>query len=135
MISDLLRKAWSQSFHSGLKEIDSEEISSDEAMELREALLDAFYRASNESDARPLLYTLATAHEKSIKEQLVRELHLAFEIQRVAGARLWGALRSLDDVGEKVFERSESSQGIDYVEMNIRAAERYLRKHGILVPL
>lgn len=134
MVSDLLRKVWSQGFHSGFEEIDSEEIASDEAVELREALLDAFYRASNESEARPLLHTLAAAHEKSIKEQLLRELHLALQMHRVASARLYTALRSLDNVGEEVFERSESGQGLVHVEMNIRVAERYLHKHGILVP-
>jgi hypothetical protein len=135
MISHLLRKAWSGSVHSGVTEIDAEEISSDEAMELREALLDAFHRASNESDARPLLHALAFAHEKSIQEHLVTELRLALEIHRAASARLWGALLSLDDVGEPVFDRSELSQSIDYVEMNIRVANRYLRNRGILVPL
>ena len=53
-----------------------------------------------------------------------------------AGSRLlWATLRGLDDVGENVFEPSECSLGLDCFEMNIRAAERYLRKHGILVPL
>jgi hypothetical protein len=135
MISDLLRKAWSQGFHSGFDEVDSEEISSEEAVELREALLDAFHRASDKAESRPFLDTLAAAHERSVKDELVKELHLTLEMHRVASARLWAALRGLDDVGEKVFERSESSRGIDCVEMNIRAAERYLRKQGILVPL
>lgn len=87
MVSDLLRKAWSQEFHSGFDEIDSEDVSSDEALELREAVLDAYYRASNKTDSRRLLDTLAAAHEKAIKDELVKELHLAFDMHR-AGSRL-----------------------------------------------
>jgi len=135
MVSDLLRKAWSREFHSGFEEIDSEDISSAEAVELREALLDAFHRAADRAESRPLLHTLATAHERTIKDDLVRELHLSLEMHRAASARLWAALRGLDDTGEEVFEQSEPSVGLDCVERNIRAAERYLRQRGIVVPL
>jgi hypothetical protein len=68
MVSDLLRRAWSQDFHSGFDEIDSGDVSPDEALELREALLEAYYRASNKTDSRRLLDTLAAAHEKAIKD-------------------------------------------------------------------
>jgi hypothetical protein len=52
VISDLLRKAWSQGSGSGLDAIASDEISPEEALELRQALLDAFYRAKNKTDWR-----------------------------------------------------------------------------------
>jgi hypothetical protein len=57
---------------SGLDEIDSEKISTEKAQELRGALLDAFYRASNKADSRRLLDTLAAANEKSIKDEPVK---------------------------------------------------------------
>lgn len=135
MISDLLRKAWSRGeYRSGLDEIDSEDISTEEASELREVLLDAYHRASVKTESRRLLDTLAAAHEKSVKDQLVKELHLALEMHRVASSLLYAALRGLDDVGETVFERSESSRGLPLVEMNIRVAERYLLDRGIVIP-
>ena len=135
MISDLLRKAWTPEFHSGFDEIDSESISTDEALELREALLDAYHRAPNQTASRRLLDTLATAQETSIRDDLLKELHLALEMHRSARALLWATLRGLDDIGEHVFDLSESSRGLDTVELNIRAAERYLRNRGILAPL
>jgi len=136
MVSDLLRKAWSQGgYRSGFREIDSEDISTEEALELREVLLDAYHRASTKTDSRRLLDCLAAADQKSIKDDLVEELHLALEVHRAASALLWAALRGLEDVGEDVFEPSEHTLGLDQVETNIRAAERYLRKRGILVPL
>lgn len=135
MISDLLRKAWSEDFRSGIEQIDAEEITPDEALELRDALLQAFHNAPNQSDSLALLHTLAASDEKSVRDDLVKELHLAFEMHRSASARLYRVLNSLDDVGEDPFERSETSRSIDYVEMNIRAAERFLRSRGILVPL
>ena len=133
-ISDLLRKAWSQEYWSGFEEIDSEEISTEEALELRGALLDAYHRASNKTDSWGLLDTLARAYEESIKDDLVKQLHLALEMQRAASGLLWQTLRGLDDVGEQVWEPSENSLGLPYVEMNIRAADRYLQKRRILVP-
>lgn len=136
MISDLLRKAWSRGgYRSCFNEIDSEDISTEEALELREALLDAYHRASKSTDSRRLLDTLAAANEKSIKDQLLKQLHLALEMHRTASALLWASLRGLDDVGENVFEPSEQTLGLNQVEMNIRTADRYLRNHGILVPL
>lgn len=90
MISDLLRKAWSHGeYRSGLDEIDSEDISTEEASELREVLLDAYHRASAKTESRRLLDTLAAAHEKSVKDQLVKELHLALEMHRVASRLLY----------------------------------------------
>jgi hypothetical protein len=136
MISELLRKAWSQGgYRSCFDEIDCEDISTEEALELREVLLAAYHRTSNKTDSRRLLDCLAAASEKSITGQLVEELHLALEMHRAASAFLWAALRGLRDVGENVFEPSEHTLGLDQVEMNIRAAERYLRNRGILVPL
>ena len=135
MVSDLLRKAWAREFHSGFDAIDTEDISPEEALELREALLDAYYRASNKTNSRRLLETLATANERSIKDELIKELHLSLEMTRAASALLWASLRGLEDVGENVFEPAETSLGITCVELNIRAAERYLHNRGILVPI
>ena len=112
----------------------TQEISTEEALELRGALLDAYHRASNKTDSWGLLDTLAHAYEESIKDDLVKQLHLALEMQRAASGLLWQTLRGLDDVGEQVWEPSENSLGLPYVEMNIRAADRYLQKRGILVP-
>lgn len=55
-------------------------------------------------------------------------------MQRSASGLLWATLCGLDDVGEDVFEPAEGSRGLTDVDMNIREAERYLKKRGILVP-
>ena len=133
MVSELLRRAWSREYYSSYEEIDSEIISPEEASDLRQALLDAYYRASGKPDAHHFLDILAHGYEASIKEDLVRQLHLALEMQRAVGQLLWDTLRGLDDVGEEVFEPSEMGRGLALVEMNIEAAGRYLYKRGITV--
>ncbi|MFN7933744.1 MAG: hypothetical protein U0R19_10470 [Bryobacteraceae bacterium] len=134
MIPDLLRKGWGQSFPGTCDEIAEEDVSQAEASELRSALLDAFYNASTHVESRSLLDTLAATGEESIRGDLVKQLHLALEMHRAASAQLWVALRSLEDVGEQVFEPLQLSRSIDSVEMNIHAADQYLRRKGILVP-
>ena len=78
---------------------------------------------------------LAAAYDHAIKDDLAKELHLVFEMHRASSRLLRMTLQGLDDVGEPVCGPGEWSGGIACVEMNIRAAEHYLRDRGILVPM
>jgi hypothetical protein len=135
VVSDLLRKGWQPDYHSGFADLDAEAVSSEEAAELREVLLDSLHRQTQADKQRRLLFTLAGGGDQSVKERLLHEVHLALELTRAAAGNLWTALIELDHLGEDVFPRSLTSRGIDQVADNIEAATNYLRKRGILVPL
>jgi hypothetical protein len=123
VVSDLLRKGWQPNYQSGFADIDAETVSSEEAGELREVLLDAMHRQAHPDKQRSFLFTLAHGGEQSVKERLVRELHVALEMHRAASGLLWTALIELDHIGEGVFAESpKMSHGIDQVADNIEAA-------------
>lgn len=127
VVSDLLRKGWQPNYQSGFADIDAETVSSEEAGELREVLLDAMHRQAHPDKQRSFLFTLAHGGEQSVKERLVRELHVALEMHRAASGLLWTALIELDHIGEGVFAESpKMSHGIDQVADNIEAAVAYM---------
>jgi hypothetical protein len=134
-VEEFLRKGWSPGFTSFFEEIETAGITSEDAGAVRGALYEAFRRGTDPIQRREFLFTLSRFGGSELREALVQELHLAFEIHRVASAILWAALWALDNIGEPVFTWGPSSRGIDNVADNIRAAQEFLVARGIPVPL
>jgi hypothetical protein len=134
-VDELLRKAWPPGFTPAFEHLEAEQIDSDDASRLREALAAYCSREPDASGRRHALSTLSKNGDASIKKDLVRELHLALEAHRVLSAQLFQVLLALENVGEHVYPGELASRGINAVQVNVEAAERYLLDHGIAVPL
>ena len=135
LVEEFLRKGWSPGFTSIFEEIETAEISSEDAGAVRAALYEAFRRETDPVRRREFLFTLSRFGGSELREALVQELHLAFEVHRAASAVLWTTLWALDNIGEPVFPWGPRSRGIDNVADNVRAAQEFLVARGILVPL
>ena len=137
LAADLLARARSPDYRSGIPEVDAADVAEAEGRELEQALLELLRRHPQSGLAYSLIWALGKsgdpAHAGEFAAQLERGLGLLLEGNRL----VFQALCCLDNVGEDVFEgddRGGSSQGLTEVETNVRQARGYLAKRGVQPP-
>ncbi len=134
LAEEILRKCLSSGFESFNDEVNAAPPTSEDYLLIREALYEAFRNADG-SRRRALLHVLSRTGDTEIKTALVAELHMALLVHREATGALWNSLLSLQNIGEDVVPQGISGWGIASVELLVRAAESYLQKNGVFVPL
>ena len=135
-VDELLRKAWIHGFVPAWKHLQDEEIDSEGAGRLREALAQYCEKAVNSAGRRAGLCTLSErgGQDPELKKALVSELHLALEAHRVLSADICSILGALEKLGEKVYPDSRRHGGITEVQENVDAANADLLANGIAIP-
>jgi hypothetical protein len=135
--ADLLAKAQSPAYRSGVAEIDTAVLTAAEAKDLEQAILELLRRHPQSGYAGSLIWALGKsadpAHTEEFAAQLERGVRQLIEANRL----VFQALCCLDNVGQDVFERDDrggSSQSLLEVEKNLRQARAYLERRGVRVP-
>ena len=134
-VSEALRKAWTPESETIFEELERSGVSAEQAAALREALASYYSRAESEFARGECLSILAQSGDRGLRDDLLRELHLHFEIHRAVSGGLYQLLLALQDIGERPFAPNISSTSIDHVQQNVEAAEEFLALHGYRTPL
>ena len=133
MAGDLIRHADSPGFHSGFEEIDREVVSSDERNALQKAALAALTRNSDPMWAGSFLSVLRDAHDDALLPLWIEYLARYQSLLKRANGNVFTILLALKELHEPVFVKAQSLCAID-VERNVKEADEYLSRHGILIP-
>jgi hypothetical protein len=137
MAGDLIRRTFQSNYKSGFEEIDREVVSTEEAEDLKNALI-AHLRLHPSAGIRvSIVHALSRYPDPNLRQEYVSELHAALSNLRTDAAQIFTCLAALEDAGEEgaLHSAGKSSYGIDDVEYNIKKASEYLKLHGIIVPL
>lgn len=133
-VSEAMRKAWSPTMQTAFETLDERGVTSEEGGRLREALVRYYVATSDEPTRRECLRILARHGGGELKEDLLHQLHLLFEIHRSVAGDLSQILLALEDIGECVYPAHQQSHGLPDVQANVEAADQYLRNHGFKIP-
>ena len=133
MAGDLIRKASSSGFHSGFEEIDREQVSASEREELREATLRALSRSSDPYYVGSLLNVLGCTFDDNLLPLYVEYLTKYLSLLKASNIVVYSILSNLESLGELLFKGLTSRSAHD-VERNVKEANEFLQKRGIIVP-
>lgn len=133
-ISEAIRKAWSPDMLTVFESLDDRGVTAEEGGRLREALVAYYSRIGDEPTRRECLRILARHGGPELKDDLIRQLHLIFEVHRSIANDLYQIIVALENIGEKVYPSHQSSNSVREVQANVDAADRYLREHGFNIP-
>jgi hypothetical protein len=133
MAGDLLRKSHGPGFHSGFEEIDREDVTEAEGQALKDAALRALTRNCEPMYVHSFLAVLRDSYDRDLSPLWIEYLTKYLALLKQSNAIVFTILLALKDIDEPVFEGAKSLCAID-VERNIKEAQEYLRKHGILIP-
>jgi hypothetical protein len=134
---DLIQKAAVQNFRSGYDEIDSETVTTKEAEDLKSALARCLSRSTELRVTASILSALGCSRDPKFEQLYQESLATHQRLLKAHNAIVFASLIALDNLGTDVFAREadeSSSQGITEVDKNVRQADRYLAKLGILNP-
>jgi len=134
-VSEALRKAWAPESETIFEELERSGVSAEQAAALREALASYYSRSDSDLARRECLTILAQSGDRGLRDDLLRELQLHFEVHRAVSGGLYQLLLALQDIGERPFPPNSRSTSIDYVQQNVEAAEAFLALHGYRTPL
>ena len=132
--SELLRKAWNSGFRPAFDYLEAEDVTPDEANELRHALQQYCERETSAPHRRMGLSALAKQGEQYVVDDLARELHILLEAQTGLNRDLYQLLLALENVGEQVYPEGERGSSVTEVQRNTDAARAYLARRGTMVP-
>jgi hypothetical protein len=124
---ELFRHESSPEYHSGFKDIDSEEVSLEERDQLKDALLEALSRSAEPLFAGSLLSALSCTGDRDLLPLWVDSLQKHSDLLRTYNALVYMELLALRDLGELVFKEGKSLCGAD-MEINLKEAHAYLSR-------
>jgi len=131
---DLFRRESSLEFHSGFKDIDSEEVSLEERDQLKDALLEALSRSSEPLFVGALLSSLSCTGDRDLLPLWVDSLARHLELLKQYNALVYTELLALRDLGEPVFKGVKSLCSAD-IEINTKEAQTYLARRKKSAPV
>ena len=131
----IVAEHWAPESRTIFGELERSGVSAEQATALREALASYYSRSDSDLARRECLTILAQSGDRGLRDDLLRELQLHFEIHRAVSSGLYQLLLALQDIGERPFPPNTSSTSIDYVQQNVEAAEAFLALHGYRTPL
>jgi len=136
--SDLLRKFRSIGYHSGFPEVDNEKITPGEKALIQSALIQALSHSSEPKFVSPIIDALGSAHDQALKPLFVDHLAQYLRQLKWSNGVVYAALLALHELDENVYERNpDGSTSLSSMEVdkNIRQAQKYLERFGIIIPL
>ncbi len=131
--ADLIRRVLSSAYLSGFEEIDQEEVGELEKTQLQEALLKALPRNSDPLYVCSILHALRGTCDPALRPLWIEYLTKYLGLLKSSNAVVFTILLALSDLDEPVFVGAMSRCSID-VQINVKEAQDYLRRHGIIVP-
>jgi hypothetical protein len=132
MAGDLLRHAASPGYHSGFEDIDREVVSDDEREAIKQLSLNALTRSPDPMWVGSFLSVLRDANDPDFLPLWIAHL-IKYQSQlKQANSIVFTILLALKDLGQPVFEKAHSLCSSD-VEINVKEADKYLRRHDILI--
>lgn len=133
MAGDLMRRASSSGFCSAFKEIDQEVVDDDERTALKNAALNALTRNFDPMWVQSFLSVLRGANDSDLLQVWIEHLTQFQSTLKESNGIVFNILLALKDLGEPVFQDARSLCVVD-VDRNMAEADKYLRKHDILIP-
>jgi hypothetical protein len=133
MAGDLIRKAAQPDYPSGFKEIDAETVTWSERLDLKEAALRALARNADPLWVSSMLGVLRDTRDRDLKKLWVSSLATHLEILKRSNVIVNTVLHALREIHEPVFEGVQSISAMD-VELSVTEANKYLKRHGIVIP-
>ena len=131
---DLLGKANSQGgYISGFADTDAEEITQDEAEQLKQALAGLLAKTQDPDTVISVIWALGKSNDHGYKDLYVRYLHGFVDTCLWSSAGVSQVLCALQDIGQEVFEREEDGgwgHSVLDIEKNLRQARAYLQRLG-----
>jgi hypothetical protein len=127
---DLLYKLKSKNYCSGVDFIDTEIITQEKGEKLKEALVEAIQRTDNVDILGSLIWTLGKSYDPSFKRLYIEYLIKFVTSGKASNHALYQTLIALENIGEDVFNKQETSQGSLNIEKNFKQAEKYLTKQN-----
>jgi hypothetical protein len=129
---DLLFKLKAENYHSGVDFINAEIITQEEGGKLKETLVEAIQRTDNVDILGSLIWTLGKSYDPSFKHLYIEHLIEFVTSGKASNHALYQTLIALENIGEDVFDKQETSQGSLNIEKNFKQAESYLAKYNNL---
>lgn len=123
-------------FQSGFAHIDAENVTTDDAEQLEQALLEALDECVAPAVRSSLLWALKSSGDPNLMPLYLAELESALRLLEVSNSVIYAALDCLNSLGEDVYEAENDvgSQSLLNIEKNRRQARKYIeRLHPTMV--
>jgi hypothetical protein len=136
LAGDLLGRLFSEDYHSGFSEIDSERPSVEEGKKIKEALIKLADLNDDEINVA-VIWALRKSNDNSFKDFYLKYLHSSLKTLLLHNSIVFQALLALSDIDEDAqkYDADDTPLGrITDIENNVFNARRFLKKCNIIVP-